>query len=276
MICTLSNAHWQQALKLSALWSFELIWKDWVKCAYQYNTIHNGNVTALQFSITSQWHHYNETWHTSTAWHHYNKKSIRVQQHCFNMPQPQRQHATITAALRQPDNWECEIVTRASVVTSAWQKLTTGTWTFHHHSSITSAWHRDNWERDIVATALLQRDNNLQREHYTTAALLQHDTIRWHHHNIISSVWHHNSGDMTSLQQHCVFSLTPQQPGHDTITAALRLQFDTTTARTWHHYSSIASSVWHHNSQDMTPLQQQYVFSLIIIIIMNIYAHTSP
>ena len=37
MICTLSSAHWQQASKISALQSFELIWKDLDKSAYQYN-----------------------------------------------------------------------------------------------------------------------------------------------------------------------------------------------------------------------------------------------
>ena len=42
MICTLlSSAHWQQASKLSALRRFESIWKDWDKCAYQYNNNNN-------------------------------------------------------------------------------------------------------------------------------------------------------------------------------------------------------------------------------------------
>ena len=39
MICTLSSAHGLQASKLPALRCFESIWKDWDKCAYQYNTI---------------------------------------------------------------------------------------------------------------------------------------------------------------------------------------------------------------------------------------------
>ena len=43
MICTLSSAHWQQASKLSALKHFELIWKDWEKCTYQYNNNNNNN-----------------------------------------------------------------------------------------------------------------------------------------------------------------------------------------------------------------------------------------
>ena len=39
MICTLSSAHWQQASKVSALRRFQLIWKHWDKCAYQYYII---------------------------------------------------------------------------------------------------------------------------------------------------------------------------------------------------------------------------------------------
>ena len=39
IICTLSSAYWQKASKHSALWRFELIWKDGDKCAYQYNTV---------------------------------------------------------------------------------------------------------------------------------------------------------------------------------------------------------------------------------------------
>ena len=47
MICTSSSAHWQQASKLSALQRFELIWKDWDKCTYQYNIniLYHGNET---------------------------------------------------------------------------------------------------------------------------------------------------------------------------------------------------------------------------------------
>ena len=37
VICALRSANWQQASKVSALWTFELIWKDGDKCAYQYN-----------------------------------------------------------------------------------------------------------------------------------------------------------------------------------------------------------------------------------------------
>ena len=37
MIWTLISALWQQASKLSALWHFKLIWKDWDKCAYEYS-----------------------------------------------------------------------------------------------------------------------------------------------------------------------------------------------------------------------------------------------
>ena len=39
MICTLNNAHWQQTSKFSALWRFELIWKDWDKYAHQYTVM---------------------------------------------------------------------------------------------------------------------------------------------------------------------------------------------------------------------------------------------
>ena len=43
MIYTLSSAHWQQALKLSALRHFESIWKDLNKSAYQYNNNNKNN-----------------------------------------------------------------------------------------------------------------------------------------------------------------------------------------------------------------------------------------
>ena len=47
MICTLSSAHWLQASKLSALLRLETIWKDWDKCAYQYNN-NNSSKKILQ------------------------------------------------------------------------------------------------------------------------------------------------------------------------------------------------------------------------------------
>ena len=43
VICTISSAHWQQASKLSALWRFELIWKDGGKCAHEYSNNNNNN-----------------------------------------------------------------------------------------------------------------------------------------------------------------------------------------------------------------------------------------
>ena len=53
MICILSSAHWQQTSKLSALWRFQLNWKDSDKCAYQYNNNNNNNHTSTSTVIHS-------------------------------------------------------------------------------------------------------------------------------------------------------------------------------------------------------------------------------
>ena len=57
MICTWSSANWQQVSKLSALRRFDLIWKHWDKCAYQYNTIQYNTIQYRELASRSNEFH---------------------------------------------------------------------------------------------------------------------------------------------------------------------------------------------------------------------------